>query len=105
MGTQDAVHFMIAKKQKHPLLSLRSVGPATLQDLQMLGIDSISQLAEADPQDLYDNLCALTGSKQDICVFDTFCCAIAQAQNPDLPDEQKEWSWWSRQRLKDKLTR
>ena len=92
----------MAKKKKNPLLSLRSVGLATLLDMQMLGIDSISQLAEANPQEMYDNLCALTGSKQDICVFDTFCCAIAQAQNPNLPEEQKEWSWWSRQRLKDK---
>lgn len=65
----------------------------------MLGINSITELAAANPQEMYDRLCGLTGSKVDICVFDQFRCAVAQAQNPGLPDEQKEWHWWSRQRL------
>ena len=85
---------------KHPLLSLRSVGPASLRDMQLLGINSIAELAAMDPQEMYDRLCAITGQKVDICQYDVFCCAVAQAQDPGLPDEQKEWAWWSRKRLR-----
>ena len=95
----------MAKKQKHPLLSLRSVGPASLRDMQMLGINTVSELASADPKEMYERLCGLMGANVDICVFDQFCCAVAQAQTPDLPDEQKEWPWWSRNRIKYKSTK
>lgn len=83
---------------KHPLLALRSVGPATLRDLTLLGVYSIAELAAADPHELYTRLCALEGKTIDICQYDVFCCAVAQARDPRLPDEQKDWSWWSRRR-------
>jgi nucleotidyltransferase/DNA polymerase involved in DNA repair len=89
----------MAKGRKHPLLSLRSVGPASLRDMESLDIHTVEELAGANPQDMYDRLCALTGQKVDICQYDVFCCAVEQAQNPRLPDEQKEWHWWSRRRL------
>ncbi len=82
--------------KRHPLLSLRSVGPATLQDLLLLGIDTPGKLAAADPRILYDELCLRTGQNVDICQYDVFCCAVAQARDPDLPEEQKDWAWWSR---------
>lgn len=83
---------------KHPLLALRSVGPATLRDFTQLGVNTLEELAASDPRQLYEKLCALTGVQVDICQYDVFCCAVAQARNPALPAEQKEWSWWSRQR-------
>ena len=83
---------------RHPLLNLRSVGPATLQDLLLLGIDTPAKLAAADPRILYDKLCLRTGKNVDICQYDVFCCAVAQARDPNLPDEQKDWAWWSRRR-------
>ncbi|MFV0347968.1 MAG: helix-hairpin-helix domain-containing protein [Halodesulfovibrio sp.] len=77
------------------LKNLRSVGPATIRDLALLGIHSVEQLAGQEAQHLYDSLCAATGQKHDICMLDVFACAIAQARNPALPDEQKDWFWWS----------
>lgn len=84
--------------RRHPLLALRSVGPATLQDLRLLGIDTLEKLADSDPGILYEDLCLRTGRNVDICQYDVFCCAVAQARDPELPDEQREWSWWSRRR-------
>jgi hypothetical protein len=84
---------------KHPLLALRSVGVAALRDMRLLGVNTVSELAASDPQEMYNRLCALTGKKIDICQYDLFCCAVAQARNPQLPGEQEEWHWWSRQRL------
>lgn len=89
---------MRAPSRRHPLLALRSVGPATLRDLILLGVDSPDKLAAADPRVLYDELCRLAGQRVDICQYDVFCCAVAQARDPYLPDVQKDWAWWSRRR-------
>jgi hypothetical protein len=77
---------------------LVGVGPAFLKDFEMLGVRSVEQLKHQDGQRLYDRLCELTGQRQDPCVLDTLNCAIAQAKNPDLPEEQRVWWYWSRLR-------
>ncbi len=64
----------------------------------MLGVCTMEELAASDPQELYTRLCSLMGVQIDICQYDVFCTAVAQARNPDLPEEQKDWSWWSRKR-------
>jgi hypothetical protein len=78
------------------LRDLRGIGKAMLQDFEQLGIRNVDQLAKQDGRKLYERLCKLTGTRQDPCVEDTFVCAVAQARNPHLPDEQKNWWYWSR---------
>jgi len=77
---------------------LISIGPAMLRDFQLLGIRSVAQLAKQDPKRMYSKLERLTGQRQDPCVLDTFCAAVAQARNPRLPPEQCQWWYWSRVR-------
>lgn len=77
---------------------LSGIGKAMLEDFQLLGIHSVDQLKDCDPHMLYDELCRRTGQRQDPCVLDTFTCAVAQARNPDLPPEQRNWWYWSRVR-------
>ena len=77
---------------------LAGIGPAMLRDFDQLGIRSVEQLANCDPQGLYDELCGLTHAKQDPCVLDTFACAVAQARDANLPIEQRNWWYWSRRR-------
>jgi len=77
---------------------LISVGPAILRDFQLLGVRNMTQLARANPRELYKKLCRVTGSRQDICVQDVFAAAVAQARNPRLPAEQCVWWYWSRRR-------
>lgn len=84
--------------KKHPLHGLRSIGPASLKDFDLLGVTSLDDLAGRDPQGLYDALCRLKGQKVDICCLDVMHCAVAQARNPHLPPEQRDWFWWSRNR-------
>jgi hypothetical protein len=81
-----------------PLGGLVSVGPATLADLALLGIDSVAALARAEPQALYEALCARTGLRHDPCCEDVFAAAIAQARDPQLPAAQAQWWYWSRLR-------
>ena len=84
--------------EARPLSALRSVGPATLEDLRLLGVADVPALASRDPQALYNDLCRIKGQAVDICCLDVFCCAVAQARNPQLPAEQCDWFRWSRQR-------
>jgi len=84
--------------QQRRLEDLISIGPAMLRDFEMLGIRSMAQLAKQNPQKMYARLNRITGQRQDPCVLDTFCAAVAQARNPRLPVEQCQWWYWSRKR-------
>ena len=83
---------------KHRLEDLVSVGPAMVQDFELLGIRSLEQLSRRNPEKLYERLCEVTGKAQDVCCLDVFRAAVAQARNPRLPLEQRQWWYWSRLR-------
>jgi len=71
------------------LQTLANIGPAMADDLLRLGMETPSDLATRDPEDLYDQLCALDGKRHDPCVLDTFMAAIDEADgNPAKP-------WWT----------
>ncbi len=84
-------------KERH-LADLVSVGPAMLKDFEMLGVRSVAQLARQEPREMYDRLCRMTKTRQDPCVLDVFCAAVAQARDPQLPPAQRQWWYWSRVR-------
>ena len=100
-GPQDHASWRRQRKSASPerqLGDLISIGPAMLRDFEMLGIRSVAQLAKQHPESMYEKLNHKTGQRQDPCVLDTFCAAVAQARNPRLPAEQCEWWWWSKKR-------
>lgn len=72
------------------LLTLKNVGPATYNDLTQLGITSIKQLSQADPDELYQRLQDITQQKQDPCVWDVFAAIIHQAKTGI---QQPWWHW------------
>ena len=78
------------------LADLISIGPAMLRDFDMLGIHSVAQLAKQEPRKMYERLNRKAGQRQDPCVLDTFCAAVAQARNPRLPAEKCQWWYWSK---------
>jgi Pathogenicity locus len=87
----------MAKKTRN-LGDLMSIGPAMLRDFQLLGIRSVAALARQNPQRMYERMERATGQRQDPCVLDTFCAAVAQARNPRHAAEKGQWWWWSRRR-------
>ncbi len=86
------------QRAERRLEELVSVGPAMVRDFKLLGIETVSQLSRRNPEKLYEKLCEVTGKAQDICCLDVFRAAVAQARNPQLPAEQKQWWYWSRRR-------
>lgn len=93
----------IASEDDRKLRDLRGVGRSVERDLRTLGVDSVAKLATQDGAKLYEALYKKTGKRQDPCVLDTFRCAVAQARNPNLPLEQVNWWWWSRERKAGRL--
>jgi hypothetical protein len=84
--------------EERKLKDLVSIGPAMLRDFELLGIASVTQLSRQNPEKLYEKLCRISKQPVDICCLDVFRAAVAQARNPRLPAEQRQWWYWSRRR-------
>lgn len=89
--------------EERRLRQLSGVGPSIEADLRSLGVNSVADLAGSEGDDLYRRLCEKTGTRQDPCVLDTFRCAVAQARDPQLATEQRNWWWWSRERKQGRI--
>jgi nucleotidyltransferase/DNA polymerase involved in DNA repair len=70
------------------LTQLMNVGPATYQDLTLLGVTSLAELAKADADELYARLQAITGKPHDPCVWDVFAAIIHEAKTGE------KQPWW-----------
>jgi Pathogenicity locus len=70
------------------------VGKSIAEDLWNLGLRSVSDLKNQDPEDLYLRLCALQGTHVDRCMLYVFRCAVYYASN-DIHDPEllKWWNW------------
>ena len=80
------------------LRDLVSVGPAMLEDFELLGVRSVAQLRRRSPQRMYRELCRIKNQALDPCCLDVFVAAVTQAKDPNLPIEQRQWWYWSRVR-------
>ncbi|MFC1563922.1 helix-hairpin-helix domain-containing protein [candidate division KSB1 bacterium] len=62
-----------------------------------LGVHSMKELAESDPEELYLKMCTQLGTEVDRCVLYVFRCAVYFAAN-DLHDPEllKWWNWKNR---------
>src|SRR5260370_36884457 len=92
--------FMSSVPRK--LSDLISVGPAMLRDFEILGVRSVSHLARRNPERLYESLYRVAPQHQDICCFDVFRAAVAEAKDPQLPADQCQWRYFSRNRKRSK---
>lgn len=82
------------KAQPDELRRLANIGPAMRRDLELLGINTIAQLATCEADELYLRLNTLTGHRHDPCVWDTFAAAIHQART----GEATPWWQWTPER-------
>lgn len=70
------------------LEQLPNVGKATAGDLRLLGITEPRQLVGRDPYALYDELCRVSGVRQDPCVMDVMIAVVRFMEGgPAAP-------WW-----------
>ena len=76
------------------LQTIPSVGKSISRDLWNLGIRSIEDLKEKNPQKLYEKSNKLAGVKQDPCLLYTFRCAVYFATEKKLKKEKLNWWYW-----------
>jgi len=71
------------------LEELPNIGPTLARDLRLIGIDRPEALKDKDALQLYRDLCAVKGKRQDPCVLDTFIAAVDFMQGADPAP------WWT----------
>ena len=74
---------------------LKNVGKATLQDLALLGIHSVEELALQDATFLFQELERRTQQRQDPCVWDVFAAIIHEARTKEA---SSWWDWTARRK-------
>jgi hypothetical protein len=76
------------------LQRIPGVGPSIAEDLYSLGMRSVADLRDQDPEALYHRLCEQMGQRVDRCVLYVFRCAIYFASNPRHEAEKLKWWNW-----------
>ena len=79
----------VVREKVRRFTDLPNIGPAAAKDFELLGFREPSELVGADPFELYQSLCTVTGTRQDPCVLDVFISVTSFLQgNPPEP-------WWN----------
>lgn len=76
------------------LTTIPAIGESLANDLRRLGFRRVNDLANADPEAMYDRLCVLTRSHQDRCVLYAFRCAVYYASRKRHRKELLLWWNW-----------
>lgn len=70
------------------LREIPNVGPKMAADLLKLGVRRLEDAASRDPDEMYNELCALDARRHDPCVRDVFAAVVSHAEGaPARP-------WW-----------
>ena len=78
-------------------MQIPGVGIRTAADYQMLNITKISDLANCNPNELYERLCVVKGVRIDRCELYQLRCSVyfASTDEPE-PELLRWWNWKNR---------
>ena len=77
------------------LMQIPGVGKSIAKDLYDIGIRSIADLRQQNPEVLYDTSNELAGCVQDRCLLYVFRCAVYYAETPPELQEKEKLKWWN----------
>ncbi len=83
------------------LTTLPGIGPGVAADLRHLGIHSIKDLAESNPEHLVPRLQKITGHEQEPSLLYTFRSATYAARTSEPQPELLKWWNWKDRRVDD----
>ena len=69
------------------------VGKSIAKDLERIGIRSVDDLKDKDPEKLYQLSNKHVGKTQDRCLLYVFRCAVYFAEGGRDPEKLKWWNW------------
>jgi hypothetical protein len=81
------------KSDSRNLEQIPGVGKIIAQDMRNIGIHTISQLKNKNPEHLYRKLCNYKRNPVDRCMLYVFRCAVYFASN--TKHDQKLLKWWN----------
>jgi hypothetical protein len=89
---------MIKKMEKKEIIKnlcvIPGVGVKTAEDFINLGIKSLKELKDKNPEELYERLCVIKGTKIDRCQLYVFRCAVYFVSNNKHDVEKLLWWNW-----------
>ena len=80
-------------KNESSLTIIPGVGKSIAKDLQDIGIKSVSDLQDRDPEKLYQLSNEQAGATQDRCLLYVFRCAVYYANGGRDQEKLKWWNW------------
>lgn len=70
------------------------VGPSIAEDLWNIGIRSLDDLRNNDPEKMYEDICECQGCHVDRCILYVFRLAVYYASYEDHDNEKLKWWNW-----------
>jgi len=70
------------------------VGKKMAEALKLIGINTVADLKDRDPEALYIRLCAAKGQNVDRCVLYVFRCAVYYASEKIHEPGKLKWWYW-----------
>ena len=84
----------MTKSISNRLEQIPGVGETIANDMRNIGINSVSQFNDQDPENLYQKLCDFNAGPVDKCMLYILRCAVYYASNTDRdPELLKWWNW------------
>jgi hypothetical protein len=77
------------------LRQIPGVGVSIATDLWNIGIRSVADLKQKDPEQLYEASNHFAGTVQDRCLLYVFRCAVYYAETPLHEREPEKLKWWN----------
>jgi len=75
------------------LTTVPGIGKSIKEDLNQIGINSVEDLKDKDPELLYRLSNQHSGTIQDRCLLYVFRCAVYYARGGRNPEKLKWWNW------------
>jgi nucleotidyltransferase/DNA polymerase involved in DNA repair len=75
------------------LTIIPGVGKSIAKDLEQIGINSVKDLENKNPEKLYQLSNKYVGKIQDRCLLYVFRCAVYYAKGGRDPEKLKWWNW------------
>lgn len=86
---------MTKEQSLNELMTIPGIGKSLANDLWNIGIKTISDLKNQDPESLYDLSNRFAATVQDRCVLYTFRCAVYYASTPKSKHNPEKLKWWN----------
>lgn len=85
---------MTERESLKNLQTIPGVGASIARDLYTIGIRSVADLKNIDPEELYKKTCRYEGKVIDRCLLYTYRCAVYFASHTKHKPELLKWWHW-----------